>query len=40
MEVDDVHGLERTGIVIFRWIRGVTVKDRRLTQDLVDILGC
>jgi len=39
MRVEGVHGLERAERMMVRWMCGVTLKDRRRSEDLLDRLG-
>ena len=39
MRVEDMHRLERTERVMVRWMSGVTLKDKKPSEELLDHLG-
>ena len=39
MRVEDMRRLERTERMMVRWMRGVTLKDRKHSEDLLEQLG-
>ena len=39
MKADDLKSLERTERMMVRWMCGVSLKDRRRSEDLCNLLG-
>ena len=39
MKADDLRSLERTERMMVRWMCGVSLKDRRRSEDLCNLLG-
>ena len=39
MKADDLRSLERTERMMVRWMCGVSLKDRKRSEDLYNLLG-
>ena len=39
MKADDLKSLEKTEHMMVRWMCGVSLKDRRCSEDLCNLLG-
>ena len=39
MKVENLHSLERVERRMVRWIRGVSLKDKKQSEDLYTLLG-